>query len=321
MNDLLSKVIRKTRAVYESKFQKEVSYNSHIEHLNFGIEASNDEIKSIIEAGKPAMICRFGSTELNTMTTFFLAEERSFWSNVRRYIKGEIPQFWVDNETIESIMCFSGFFPKDMTLLRKFYELMLQDIQLIDVLGSWRKEEVFFHRYFPNAKRIPLKGLEPYYHESPWSLALKDKKVLVIHPFTESIQAQYQHRTQLFSEEVLPAFELKVIRAIQSIAFEETQYRTWFEALESMKDKINALDFDIAIIGCGAYGLPLAAHVKRLGKQAIHLGGATQIMFGIKGKRWEDSPFFKHLFNEHWVYPLDSEKPQHHAKVEGGCYW
>lgn len=33
------------------------------------------------------------------------------------------------------------------------------------------------------------------------------------------------------------------------------------------------------------YGFPLAAHVKHKGKQAIHLGGTLQLLFGIKGNR------------------------------------
>ena len=28
-------------------------------------------------------------------------------------------------------------------------------------------------------------------------------------------------------------------------------------------------------LGCGAYGFPLAAHVKRMGKKAIHMGGSN----------------------------------------------
>ena len=53
------------------------------------------------------------------------------------------------------------------------------------------------------------------------------------------------------------------------------------------------IDFDVAIIGCGAYGFPLAAKLKQAGKQAIHLAGATQLLFGIKGKRWEEYQFQK----------------------------
>lgn len=49
-----------------------------------------------------------------------------------------------------------------------------------------------------------------------------------------------------------------------------------------MKDEIDKRDYDIALIGCGAYGFPLAAHIKRSGKKAVHLGGALQLLFGIK---------------------------------------
>ena len=75
--------------------------------------------------------------------------------------------------------------------------------------------------------------------------------------------------------------------------------------------------------GAGAYGLPLASFAKQLGRQAIHLGGVTQILFGIKGRRWEreyaDST--ARLFNEHWVRPLPAETPAHKDRIEKGCYW
>ena len=79
----------------------------------------------------------------------------------------------------------------------------------------------------------------------------------------------------------------------------------------------------MAIIGCGAYGMPLAAKLKQAGKQAIHLGGATQLLFGIKGRRWEENYPSKiaTCFNADWTYPLDSEKPKNGGTVEMGCYW
>ena len=81
------------------------------------------------------------------------------------------------------------------------------------------------------------------------------------------------------------------------------------------------IDFDTAIIGCGAYGLPLAAKLKAAGKQAIHMGGATQILFGVKGRRWVDNPRAGLTFNEEWVYPLESETPKNCNVVENHCYW
>ena len=121
---------------------------------------------------------------------------------------------------------------------------------------------------------------------------------------------------------VLPAFKsLQTIKAVQTIAGQKSEFVDWFSALDYMKAEIDKRDFDIAIIGCGAYGFPLAAHVKRIGKKAIHLGGPTQLLFGIKGKRWIDNPNFNNIINEHFVFPNDSDKVKNANKVEGACYW
>ena len=88
-----------------------------------------------------------------------------------------------------------------------------------------------------------------------------------------------------------------------------------------MKAEMDTKDFDVVIIGCGAYGFPLAAHAKRRGKKAIHLGGPTQMLFGIKGKRWVENENFKAILNEHFVFPEDTDKIKNASKVEEGCYW
>ena len=120
---------------------------------------------------------------------------------------------------------------------------------------------------------------------------------------------------------VLPEFELKTLKAVQSIANNtSTGFVDWFDALNDMKKQIDSIDFDIAIIGCGAYGFPLAAHVKRIGKKAVHLGGPAQVLFGITGKRWEENEVSKFI-NEHWVRPSQTEIPQNSNKIENGCYW
>ena len=47
------------------------------------------------------------------------------------------------------------------------------------------------------------------------------------------------------------------------------------------------------------------------------------LLFGIKGRRWEENYPSKiaTLFNEYWVYPAESEKPKNASTVEMGCYW
>lgn len=164
----------------------------------------------------------------------------------------------------------------------------------------------------------------------PWSAALKGKKVLVVHPFENSIRKQYEeNRKHIFeriydAEDILPEFELITLKAVQTLAGEnDDRFRTWFDALNWMEEQCGQIDFDVAIIGCGAYGFPLAAAIKRMGKIAIHLGGATQIMFGIIGSRWENEylRFYHDVVNEHWVRPQETEKIAHANAVESACYW
>jgi hypothetical protein len=170
---------------------------------------------------------------------------------------------------------------------------------------------------------VRFRDLEPYMHERPWSRWLEGKRVLVIHPFTDTIALQYAKRAVLFDNPlVLPPFDLQLVRAVQSIADNATPFASWFDALADMEAQIDRLDFDIALIGCGAYGLPLAAHVKRMGRKAVHLGGQTQLLFGIKGKRWETGhPEIQRMFNAHWVNAAETERPQGLMRVEGGAYW
>lgn len=40
-------------------------------------------------------------------------------------------------------------------------------------------------------------------------------------------------------------------------------FSTWFDALDYMCGECEKIDFDIALLGCGAYGYPLAAHIKK----------------------------------------------------------
>jgi hypothetical protein len=286
-------------------------------------QAASDLIKKKLLDNKPAMICRFGSVELNcVLNYYFIVQNKSFLAKSLAYIKNEAPAFWWEEENIRRMCNNAGFFPPSSELLEKFSRLMLDNMKEVDILGSWMKEESFIDHHISKAVKITLSDLEPYLHQNPWTEALKGKTVLVIHPYAESIEKQYRIREKLFNNPlILPEFKLKTIKAVQSIANNETGFKNWFEAYEDMCSQISETDFDIAIIGCGAYGFPLAAHVKKIGKKAVHLGGATQILFGIKGKRWEEDEDISKLMNEYWVRPMKSECPANFSKVEDGCYW
>ena len=266
-------------------------------------------LKKELESNQPSMIARFGSVEIKAI----------LYPSLPRVI-----QIILKKRIFDPMRINAGFFPSNEATIRKFSKLMLEDMKLLDVLGCWRVEERFLQKYFPLAKRIKLNTLEPYLQKDPWSEVLENKKVLVIHPFNTTIESQYtNNREQLFADKrVLPQFKsFETIRAVQTIAGTDSPFSDWFEALDAMKAEMDTKDFDVVIIGCGAYGFPLAAHAKRMGKKAIHLGGPTQMLFGIKGKRWVDNENFKVIINDHFVFPEDTDKIKNASKVEEGCYW
>lgn len=259
----------------------------------------------------------------------------------------------------------AGFFPNDVEYASKYGHLMLECAKNIDLQGFWDlyMEDYMLSEYQESTKNITtLDALEPWnlffdrkygsvhgkgrdfselskteddvifdeIMERPWTYALKGKKVLVIHPFAESIKAQYENNRQHIFEriykadDILPEFELKTIKAVQTIGDNiDDRFETWFDALDYMTEQCKNIDFDVAIIGCGAYGYPLASRIKNMGKVAIHLGGATQLLFGIMGNRWETThnEIAKEIANEYWIRPAAEERPKSSDKVEDGCYW
>ena len=71
---------------------------------------------------------------------------------------------------------------------------------------------------------------------------------------------------------------------------------------------MDTTDYDVVLIGAGAFSLPLVAHAKRRGKVGIHMGGSLQILFGILGKRWREDKDF-----EGFIKKLARPKPRRNA--------
>jgi len=319
-DNVFNKFLKVLRKVYLVTFNKVPDMRNW--KLFSNKEYSNKLIFDLLVSDEPCMVSRVGSTEMLCITNY-LGVKNKQRKKIVSYIKGKQFPWWWEASTVHQMQKWSGFFPADTQKLEQFSELMLRDIKEVDVLGSWLNDEKHLKAELKNAKQVVLEDLEPFFAVQPWTHALAGKKVLVVHPFSEDIESQYKKRKLIFNGDLLPEFELKTIKAVQSIAGEKTEFKDWFEALDSMKSQIDAEEYDVCIIGCGAYGLPLAAHVKRMGKKSIHLGGASQLLFGIKGSRWEEYHVwpYMNLFNEHWVRPGENSKPKNASQVEGACYW
>jgi hypothetical protein len=289
-------------------------------------DSVSQRIYSRLMSDEPCMIARFGAFELATIVNYLGVKKGK--QSLFNYVKGNELDWWWNDSLINAMHTNAGFFPPTHKKIEQFCELMLKDIPQVDILGSWLASERLFDKELANSEKVRFIYLEPFWSEKPWTKALEGKKVLVVHPFSESIANQYKKRTLLFKNNLLPKFELKTIKAVQTIAGEKTNFNDWFEALEFMKSEINKVEYDICLIGAGAYGFPLAAHVKRMGKKSVHMGGSLQLLFGIRGKRWENPNYgsalklnYRKLFNEYWIRAHKGEIPKKNNDVEEGCYW
>lgn len=267
----------------------------------------NRMIAEIITAGKPAMVARCGATEMRCVAEYLAG--RPFSEKISRQMSD-----------------LSGFFPSTQANLERFCELYMECVSHADIMALWgvgAEAKVVKTRCKPDTRYTRLVALEPFFFDDPWSRELKGKKVLVVHPFTDTIRSQYAKRELLWKNpDILPQFDsLELVQAVQSLGGGAPGYDSWFHALESMKQKIAQTDFDVAIIGAGAYGLPLTAYVKELGKVGVQISGGTQMLFGIKGKRWDENPKMNIFYNEAWVRPSAEETPKSARAVEGGSYW
>lgn len=310
--------------VINSRLHIEKCINQIKEKKYLTYEQTTNEISYAIENAIPFFVGRFGQTEMNMVTQILNSRFLGITD--------------LKEAALKQLCNNAGFFSYSMDLAEKFTDLMIESCKEVDIQANWNlyMEDYMINEYAPTAKITPLRNIAPWlkYREPeinslPWSARLKGKKVLVINPFVDTIQKQYENnREYIFNkiypaEYILPEFELYTVKAVQTIAGNrDDRFENWFDALQWMKDECEKIDFDVAIIGCGAYGYPLAAHIKKLGKVAIHLGGATQIMFGVYGKRWENFHSMKqNLINDYWVRPSEDEIPKNIDKVENGCYW
>ena len=154
-------------------------------------QAANDLIRSMIEAPGPCLIARYGCGELETtLRGIDVQREGSVLKKLMRMVIGTGGLVWV-----------AGYFPETDEALNAFSRRVCEDTRQIDLLGSWCAGETQMKEsYCPTMKGIPLSDLEPFWFERPWTGALAGKKVRVVHPFSDTIQAQYAKRRSLFED-------------------------------------------------------------------------------------------------------------------------
>lgn len=266
----------------------------------------NNFLSHHIKNNIPCAVGKIGTTELNVIYNYLYSP-----NTILPHVK-------------EQAEYIAGINPLTVENLKKFFELFIESLKCLNVAPRWNKilqtlEQDILNKY-TKSYDANLIDFEPQFFSIPWTKYLENKTVLVISPFAESIQQQYKKKNYIWPNKLLPDFNLITVKHPHAGTV-DGHNMSIFEIFENIKTEIDKHNFDIGIVGTGGNSIPLTSYIHQKNKIAIHLGGATQILFGIKGKRWDSREEYQKFYNEYWARPLISETPSGIEHVEGGCYW
>jgi len=280
------------------------------------------QIRQRIESGDTFFIGRNGSTELRVLYTWYKNPETPFPQNL-----------------LDTFAKVSGIWPATQESVVKWVAAYSKALGSLDgVAAGWfpplvKFEQGLLDMHCPAAFRTPLRSLEPYYVQPDhrWSAALAGKHVAIVSSFADTIQQQLtkSHSLWISHDTLLPpttvwhpvrSYFPPVIASDGPCAW-PTGITDWNEAVEYLFQKVLKTGARIALVGCGALGIILGARLKDYGVSVIVMGGAIQVLFGIKGKRWSTHSVISTFWNPHWVFPSSDETPGGAGTIEGGCYW
>ena len=277
-------------------------------------------IKRLLESNQPFFIGRIAGIELKMAYLVF---------------KGMSPTEREYREERAGLETNAGIYTKNEESVQTYVTQLMEAYEHCTVIAEWERASKVFSftgmgqelvssrtSHIPNINAI---SLEPYYVADPhsWMTSLQGKRILIVHPFVETMKRQVTHFDTLF-----PGREWFRDCTFQFIAPPFTlagnhQGRDWLEHLREFYTKLDQCEeFDVALVAAGGYGMIISDYVyTKRNKSVLYIGGALQLFFGIIGKRWFDNKAILSLVNDDWVRPGPADRPPHFTKVEKGCYW
>lgn len=217
----------------------------------------------------------------------------------------------------------AGIFTRNLDEYVEYFNCLINSINNTDYILQWNStDKKLINKYLSNKKIFKsFNGLEPFIFENDgWHYSLKDKKILCVSPFSKSVEIQSHKFDKIWSGAKIG--QIETVNVPHSEALTGEKPISWKIKFEQILEKIDKKTFDFATVGCGGLSLPVCYEIKKLGKPVVHLGGANQILYGIKGKRWDKA--FKNYDwygNSYWIRPIGEETPVNSKLVEDGCYW
>jgi len=288
------------------------------------IKESNQIFLDYLSKDKPFFIGRL-SDEITNMSLNYMVHG-VVNQRLKHISKTNAGIYYKDDTKDDDAIIYCKFYIsslKNITALASFPSLYVNSQNFTIKKFNLKKHQIFHNRV-----------LEPFYllnenkDEIIWTHRLKDKKVLIISPFVDTFKSQIEKGFNFYGKDDERRIwnkdqQFVFYKAYVSLAHNKP-HKNWFETYLTMCQDIKQLDFDIALLSCGGYGMLLCDFIfSKMNKSSIYIGGGLQLLFGVYGNRWLNHNIISGLIRENsdWCRPSNEEKPKNCETVEGGCYW
>lgn len=231
----------------------------------------------------------------------------------------------------------SGLFPADRQFYLKFNALCGEHLRTFDCVGIFpelgKQTQPLVEFYRLGMPLVNYLDQEPD-RSTPCNEAncylpfLRDRRILFVSSYAELLRERATRETfeKVWARTGKPWFYPASVDALEFpfgyTAATHARYGSSLEVLDEITGALREREFDVALIAAGGLAIPIAAHVKQLGKVGISLGGHLEPLFGIMGKRWrENADYRSRYINEYWIdMPKRYQIPEKNVG-DGGAYW
>lgn len=186
-----------------------------------------------------------------------------------------------------------------ITSVMKFSELYLDSFkssEMFSIRESWGeyiKSIKMSHKYILDTYsegRVMIwchaMDVFNYIHNTPWTLALRGKRVLIITSFADTVKDKIPIREKIYGIDLFPECEITTMLPPQTQSDNES--REFDVELDEFLEKLDGIKetYDVALVSCGGYSNLVCNHIFKTGKSAIYVGSTLPMMFGIVEKCW-----------------------------------
>jgi hypothetical protein len=149
---------------------------------------------------------------------------------------------------------------------------------------------------------------------------LQNKKVLIVSNATDILKKSYDRGLQnVYNIEICQFSSVGYIKTPQTTKGSYYPHENSIVTTEEIFREIQNEDYDIALLACGVYGVPLTNMIQKSGKMAVYLGSALYTMFGVynHGIPLPTNP----IYNTLNFIEVEEECPSHCKHIDLGKYW